>query len=109
MPNGFDKNLVRLRIACAAYRRRFGSWPSVARIGAMEFRNIAHLLDSRDFELLASRLMVCSRATGGMSVEGTEGIVQYGSHDEVDPSDVDEARRWLGVEPSGQDHDGFFA
>jgi hypothetical protein len=35
MPNGVDKNLVRLAIACAAFRAKHGEWPTEARVAAI--------------------------------------------------------------------------
>ena len=36
MPNGVDKNLIRLAAACAEFKARYGAWPDEARL-AMPF------------------------------------------------------------------------
>jgi hypothetical protein len=101
MPNGASKNLVRLSICAAAYRRRFGEWPAEFRADPNVIWDLAQILDADHFTLLATRLRIRTSAeTTRFSVGGSLGVVWY---DEVDHGTLaegatDAARAWLGVE-----------
>jgi hypothetical protein len=45
MPNGVDKNLVRLTIACASFRARHGEGPTEARVAPIVLWDYGQLLD----------------------------------------------------------------
>lgn len=99
MPNGVDKNLVRLSVACAVYRRRYREWPSEARLAPDALWDIAQILDMANFISLAARLRLRTSEAARISVGGSHGHVNYDkiSHQDAGPL-TDHARRWLGVE-----------
>ena len=105
MPNGRSKNLVRLRSACAAYRARHDEWPAEARVDPIILRDLAHLLDDESFSALASRIRLRTKDTGGLSVGGARGVVQYGVEGFEEPSAelLTLSERWLGVAPRESD------
>jgi hypothetical protein len=93
-----DKNLVRLAVACAVYRRRFREWPE-ARLAPMILWDVAQILDSENFNSLAARLRLRTSEQAQISVGDSHGHVKY---DEVDHAEaeplIDQARAWLGFE-----------
>jgi hypothetical protein len=99
MPNGADKNLIRLSIACAVYRQRFREWPSEARLAPVVLWDIAQLLDGENFISLAARLRLRTSEHAQISVGGSHGHVNY---EEIEHSEAapyrDQAWRWLGIE-----------
>jgi hypothetical protein len=100
MPNGIDKNIVRLSVTVGVYRARFKQWPTHARFEPIVLWDFAQILDSESFARLAS-LMELRTQKGGISVGGVPGTQQYDDVEwELVPAGAqDEARRWLGVEP----------
>jgi hypothetical protein len=96
MPNGVDKNLYRLRSACASYRAKYHEWPSQARLQPLLLWDIAQVLDAENFDRLAAHLELRTRDAPGLSVGG-RGVVEYGG-DDVDGELLDLAEKWLGVE-----------
>ena len=101
MPNGDDKNLVRLAICIAAYRKRFGTWPTHARFEAGYLWSIAHIVGPFGFERLADLMELRTErrrdGEGGISVGGREGVQRYElvNHDRVSEDSLREARDWL--------------
>ena len=65
-------------------------------------QNLAHILDEGSFSALASRIRLRTKDTGGLSVGGARGVVQYGIKGYQEPSDelLALSERWLGVQAS---------
>ncbi len=99
MPNGHDKNFMRLRWACAEYRQAHKEWPTEARMDASILWDLAHLFDSNQFQSLASRIRIRTRDKSGLSVGGARGVVEYGTGAGVDEETLELTERWLGVQP----------
>ena len=98
MPNGVDKNLVRLAIASAEYRRRHGEWPTEARVAPLVLWEYGYLLDLPNFERLCSRLRLRTTDGAHLAVGGEKGHLVYEKLDESPTNDlVEEAWDWLGV------------
>lgn len=77
MPNGDDRNLVRLAICIAVYHVRFGVWPTHARFAAPYLWDIAHVVGPMGFERLADLMELRTEGgsrEGGISVGGREGV-----------------------------------
>lgn len=101
MPNGDDKNLVRLAICIAVYRQRFGAWPTHARFTAPYLWGIAHILGPQGFERLADlmelRTVKDSGDGTGISVGGSPGVQRYHlvDHDQVSSQALEATWRWM--------------
>jgi hypothetical protein len=101
MPNGDDKNLRRLQMACAVYRQKYGAWPTQARFGAFYLWNLAGILDDENFARLASRLELRTSKSDSATISvGGVGVVVYEDvdHSRLDSDTLDLAVQWLGVE-----------
>ena len=104
MPNGDDKNLVRLAICIAQYHARFGVWPTHARFAAPYLWSIAHVVGPMGFERLADLMELRterrSDEEGGISVGGREGVQRYErvDHDRLSEESLREAWDWLRLE-----------
>ena len=98
MPNGADKNFRRLVITVAAYHVRFKDWPTEVRLAPWAMRDIAHLLDQENFELLAGRLRLATTLRAGFAAGSARGRVVYDNlSTHPDFAEVVAAERWLGV------------
>jgi hypothetical protein len=107
MPNGVDKNLVRLSVACAVYRRMYGEWLTEARLSPLTLWDIARIVDLESFEGLGELLTLKTSRRAQISVGGKAGYVRYEKLSEYPPVHlIDEARAWLGVrlEPGLERH-----
>lgn len=103
MPNGRDKNVRRLLMACAAYRSRYGDWPAGARMSASMMQDLARLLEADQFETLAATLKLSTKDSGALSVGGARGKVTY--DEGVSDSALESlplTERWLGIELRGR-------
>jgi hypothetical protein len=99
--NGRDKNFIRFLVCIAAYRARFGAWPTHARFDPVLLWDLAQLLDYTDFERLGMRMELRTQVDGTMvSVGGAPGVQRYEDVDDdrLKAGALDEAARWLGVE-----------
>lgn len=97
MPNGDDRNVVRLEIALARYFDEFGVPPTQVAITPGVLANIVHVLGSGGFAALARRVQVSTDAHGvepTFTVSGEEGTTQASGH----PTSESRAavRQWIG-------------
>lgn len=86
-------------MACAVYRKKFGKWPSQARMHPGFLQDLAHLFDAENFARLATHLQLRTRDQVGLSVGG-DGVVDYEDvdHERLDQEKLELAEKWLGVE-----------
>jgi hypothetical protein len=100
MPNGWDKNWVRLCAAVDGFRARYGTWPTRVRMSPAMLENLRkHIFDPISFAQLESKLklvgdeapMIAEDEEGRSYSYGAEGFTK------VEP-DI-RARDWLGVKP----------
>jgi hypothetical protein len=99
MPNGVDKNLVRLAIACASFRQQHDAWPTQARVAPIVMWEYGQLLDAENFERLCSRLRfrVTSHAHIAVGTSKAHLVYETTEHD-VGPRLIDDAWNWLSVQ-----------
>lgn len=102
MPNGVDKNLVRLAIACAAFRLHHGTWPTEARVAPIVLWDFGQLLDPENFERLCKKLRLRTTQRAQIVVGNASAHLDYDKIDQagvgpVDPRLTTEAYEWFGV------------
>ena len=104
MPNGDDKNWVRLCIAVEGFRARYQKWPETALISKDIAENIKQLFEPLDYEAVLMKLEI-------VEVEGAPHIelvdkagnsFNYG--EERDFEQEGDARSWFGVTPDAHNH-----
>jgi hypothetical protein len=98
MPNGHDKNYRRLLGACAAFRHRFGEWPTHARFEPGYLADLVSVLDDELFERLALHMELRTTFACPISVGGARGYVEYGGQgydEEGATAHLDQAEKWL--------------
>jgi hypothetical protein len=110
MPNGHDRTFVLLTLVCAAYRRRFGAWPTSAHLEPYLHYSLVLLFDADTFAALAHRIKLATHAEEqhAFFVAGEQGIVRsrdVSSEELWTGGYFDEARAWLGVEPLQPDEE----
>lgn len=97
MPNGHDKNLLRLRSVCAAHYRAFGEWPTYARMEPIILWDLMTLLGEEQFVRLAGRLRFSTRKRWGLGVGSRRGFTDIGGTQ--GGGDPELAEEWLAVRP----------
>lgn len=94
----------RLTAACGEYRERFGAWPTEGEIDQGEFDWLKRAFTPEDFDKLQQRLPLRAVEEDlALRVTGSEGTIAYDGSDGWNLAD--EARRWLGVEPTQHPED----
>ncbi|MEQ9569150.1 MAG: hypothetical protein RLN75_03080 [Longimicrobiales bacterium] len=119
MPNGIDKNLVRLCYAVDIFRQYFGRWPERVVVPPITLADIRSLLSSDQWDAIAARINLIE-GEGTFRVQDDDGNwFQLGdgtsSRGEVEPpvheeaDQVRSAREWLGLDrwsgPPSHPHD----
>ncbi len=100
MPNGHDKNFVRLAVTVAGFREKFGRWPEQVHIMRVCFEDLEGLFTPDDYAALmkTARLMPSDSDEFTFRAEDASGNrFDYG--DRAAGDSQEEAYAWLGVEP----------
>jgi hypothetical protein len=98
MPNGVSKNIGRLAIVCAAFRAKYGRWPTQARVAPAVLWEYAQLLDDQNFQRLCSRLKLMSTLRAHIAVGDSKAHLVYAElANHPDPQLTVAAHEWLGV------------
>jgi hypothetical protein len=73
MPNGSDKNYVRICGAVDGFRARYGRWPTTARLWPGCIEDLRHCLSEAGFARLAECLKLVEDEGATVMVEDEEG------------------------------------
>ena len=98
MPNGADKNWVRLRAAINGFRLRHGHWPTQIRLHPVSLANLRdHVFEQGVFRQIEQRLTFVPDDKAGMVAQDASGAEYNYGTEGFPPTrpDVD-AREWLG-------------
>jgi hypothetical protein len=103
MPNGHDKNFIRLCAAIEGFRVRYGKWPTNIRLFPGVLENLRSLFTQEDFAKLNSRVQLIP-AEASIVAEDDEGnSYSYGGEGFPSRKSDISARTWLGVLPIPDD------
>ena len=106
MPNGIDKNLVRLSNAVAGFRSRFGRWPERVVLHTLSLNDIRRLVSTELMSDMEEKIRFVP-GDAAFRTEDSEGHwFEYGSgrdsvgtpHGEPDFDLFVRAQRWLGLD-----------
>jgi hypothetical protein len=100
MPNGGDRNFIRLCAAIDGYRLRYGAWPTSVRLSLSAIEDLRdHVLGKAAFEKAEIRIRFISDYAS-MIAEGPEGR-SYNYGKEGFPNRILDisAKEWLGISP----------
>ena len=100
MPNGDDKNWVRLRAAIAGFYLRHSRWPDRVRVRPAVIVNLRSVLFSEEaFSKLVARLSLLADEQGTFIAEDDAGQYDYGTEGFAPGWPGVDVAGWLGVEP----------
>ena len=104
MPNGDDKNWIRLCIAVEGFRARYQKWPETALISKGTAEDIKGLFKPLTYEAVLAKLEILE-VEGAPRIElvdNTGNRFNYG--EEVGFEQEGDARSWFGVTPDAHSH-----
>ena len=104
MPNGEDKNWVRLCIAVEGFRARYQKWPGPALISKDIAETIKQLFEPLTYEAVLMKLEIVEVEDEAHIelVDKAGNNFKYGEEWDFEP-DVD-ASSWFGVTPDAHNH-----
>jgi hypothetical protein len=98
MPNGGDKNWVRVCVAIDGFRVQFGRWPQRVRITPLAFDDlVAHVLTPIGFALVSSYVELVPEDDAAMIADdGTGAEYNYGQQESPQGKPDPPTREWFG-------------
>jgi len=100
MPNGDDRNWIRLLSVCADYRTSFDEWPARVEVLPAIRDDLQWVLGSDAFDRLSSRLEVrANPAVDYLLAVGARGSVGYAGAGIISAAIRAETAAWLGEQP----------
>lgn len=99
MPNGHDKNWVRLCAALEGFRSAYGSWPTEVHLPEAYYENIASLFHPESFQKIKSKLTFVLDDQPFVAMDAEGRAYNYGKQGFPKERRDESAREWLGVLP----------
>jgi hypothetical protein len=98
MPNGHDKNWVRVCAAIDGFRARFGHWPKRIRVMPVSFADlISNVLNPVGFALISNYVELVPEENAGMIAEDSTGAeFNYGEEGFPEKKPDPPTREWFG-------------
>ena len=100
MPNGHDKNWIRLCGAIDGFRVRYGRWPTRVRIYPESLAEIRDILFTRhDYAKIEAKVALIPDDAPIIAENDSGMSYSYGDEGFPDKSPTPSAAEWLGVHP----------
>jgi hypothetical protein len=98
MPNGADKNFIRLCAALDGFRARYGEWPVRVVIPAESLADLRdHILTPQAFESIVRKVALVAGASAFRAEDDTGRSYEYGKEGFPTVREGPRAIDWLGV------------
>jgi hypothetical protein len=99
MPNGEDRDIIRMLSAIRGFRIKFGGWPKIIKIEPHVLNVLQHFLSKDEFVKLTEKIEIVIIDDEDFIAENDKGqsysLMEYG-HPRVDDPNTDPAK-WLGL------------
>jgi hypothetical protein len=100
MPNGHDKNWIRLLGAIDGFRARYDAWPTRVRIFPASLSDIRdHLFSPELYAKLTQKVQLIADEAPMVAEDDAGNSYSYGDEGFPSKRSSPSARDWLGVEP----------
>lgn len=103
MPNGINKNWIRLCGAIGGFRVRYSRWPTRVRMYEVSLRDFDFLFTPEDLATIKSKVELVSDEAGMIAEDDLGARYNYGEEGFPKDSPDVPAREWLGVSPKSHD------
>jgi hypothetical protein len=105
MPNGHDKNWVRLCAAIDGFRIRYGRWPTRVRIFPASLADIRdHLFTPDAYAQILAKVALVADEAAMVAEDDQGGSYSYGQEGFPSERPAPRAAEWLGVRPRPEEH-----
>ena len=105
MPNGYDKNWVRLCAAIDGFYIRHGRWPTRVRMYPVSLQDLReHVLTRADFAKIEAKLKFIADETGMTAEDDTGANYDYAQDGFPESRPKPDAAEWLGVRPKHREY-----
>ena len=100
MPNGVDKNFVRLCAALNGFKVRYGKWPSRVVIHPISLEDLReNVLSPADFSTVNGKVSLVEGDAGFRAEDDQRNSYDYEEEGFPDREPEPSAQEWLGVRP----------
>jgi hypothetical protein len=100
MPNGHDKNRVRVCAAVDGFRIRYGRWPTRVRVRPGMLENIReYLFTAEDYARITAKVSLTPDGSLAIAEDDTGASYNYGEEGFANESPTPCAYEWFGVSP----------
>jgi hypothetical protein len=100
MPNGHDKNWVRLCAAIDGFRSRYGRWPNRVRLSPLSLGDFDFLFTPADLTRIISKVaLIADDEAAFVAEDDSGGSYNYGEEGFPKRARKPRAAEWLGVTP----------
>ena len=99
MPNGHDKNWIRLCAAIDGFRSRYGRWPARVRMHEISLRDFDYLFTRQDLARITAKVALVPDEAAFIAEDDSGGRYNYGEEGFPERSPDIRATAWLGVAP----------
>jgi hypothetical protein len=103
MPNGHDKNWIRLCAAIDGFRHRFGRWPTRVRMLEPCLTDLRDMFTAQDFEIISKNLKLIADEGSMIAEDDTGASYNYGQEGFPNEHPSPSAEQWLGVQPKPEE------
>lgn len=105
MPNGYNKNWIRLCGAIDGFRVRYNRWPTRVRMWKMVYEDLReNLFTPESFDKLQGKVeLIVDERAGHIAEDGKGNSYDYGSEGFPKSKPDIDARHWLGIEPDREE------
>jgi hypothetical protein len=100
MPNGGDRNFIRLCAAIDGFFVRYGVWPTRVRLSSVALADLRdHVLGPAAFATVERKLRLVADKVGIVAEDDAGRSYNYGNEGFPETLPEIDAQQWLGVEP----------
>ncbi len=103
MPNGHDKNWIRLCAAIYGFRSRYGRWPIRVRMYEMTLRDFDFLFTREDLTRIAAKVALVPDEAPMIAEDDAGAHYNYGEEGFPERACDIRATDWLGVRPKPEE------
>ena len=105
MPNGHDKNWIRLCAAIDGFRVRYGRWPKRVRAYSLSLADLRdHLFTPTDYAQITAKVALVADEVGMVAEDDEGGSYDYGKDGFPSERPTPSAAEWLGVHPKLEEY-----
>jgi hypothetical protein len=103
MPNGYDKNWIRLCAAIDGFRSRYGRWPIRVRMYEISLRDFDFLFTREELTRITAKITLVPDEAPMIAEDDSGAHYNYGEEGFPECAPDIRATEWLGVRPKPEE------